>query len=573
MSKVINTNSVQEDNSADGMIIGNIPGTIPNPIPKKFVKKASGGQPAAKQQTEAYSVGDNVHYIKGVIGHGPARFEKMQGKISNVVHSGVYQILSKSKKLHTVRHASITGRVANEEVTGFADASAPSNSNYQTQLSPTKTAKKMSKKKLKEYYQKNIVELAKVCPECNNTGVVRKFGNNVLCTSCGGDARSDNPKIIGKQAKDMLTTGRTTPVAESGQGVPDNQYGKFLDQRKEHNKGHKFQKDCPDCKEAKRKGKNPETYRFNEDVITCLEDIYPILEAYKASPKMLSRVKYNVHPKLSKMLRDRLAARKPKSKGYKASQGTLGLAAARRAQMSHSKEKSPKGYPEEVSHLGSPSVADSTAHKKAPVSPVKEEKKKSNYSARVQGKMLASLSAKPIMGSSNDNRVSEEHDKHYELGHSHGYQHLAPIPPSHPKHAESYNEGYKTGKFDRSEDDINEGISHGMSKAAHAADVAQSDREYIAERQWKKKRPEKCICRSDKKENDRCPVHSGMKEEKVFEKSNSELKKFTGGSNKTDIKRKYLGAARGRTATGKPAHPIEVDPIIKVSTDINKVVK
>ena len=28
------------------------------------------------------------------------------------------------------------------------------------------------------------------------------------------------------------------------------------------------------------------------------------------------------------------------------------------------------------------------------------------------------------------------------------------------------------------------------------------------------------------------------------------------------VKRKYLGAARGRTATGKPAHKIEVEPVI-----------
>jgi hypothetical protein len=426
--------NIREDASAGGWIIGNLPGTIPSPIPKKFVKKASGGQFAAKQQAE--------------------------------------------------------------EVSGFADASAPSNSNYQTTtLSPTQTAKKPKMKKLKEYYEKNIVELAKVCPECNNTGVVKKFGNNILCTACNTDPRANDPKVIGKQAKDMLTTGRTTPVDEVAQGTPNGQYGKFVDQRVAHNKGHKFNKDCPDCKEAKRLGKNPETYRFNkEDVVTSLEDIYPTLEAYKASPKMLSRVKYNVHPKLSKMLRDRLAARKPKSKGYTPSQGTLGLAAARKAQMSHSK----KDNVEEATDAEKLAAirADHAkrkgeAWKLKPVKPDKpvkvkedfgsgnfgtltrtfplknEAKKKPNNSASVQSKPMASLSAKPMMGSSNDNRVSE--------------------------------------------------------------DV-------------------------------------------VLEKSNDELKKFTGGA-KGNLKRKYLGAARGRTATGKPAHPIEVDPTIKVSNDINKVVK
>ena len=181
------------------------------------------------------------------------------------------------------------------------------------------------------------------------------------------------------------------------------------------------------------------------------------------------------------MLRDRLTNRKPSSKGYKPSQGTLGLAAARRAQMSHSKETSPKGYSEEDKALQDVVDHPHKLHKKEPVKedfgqgnfstltrdfPLKG-KKKPNYSTIIQPKPASALASKPQMGSSNDNRMSE--------------------------------------------------------------DV-------------------------------------------VLEKTSGELKKFAGDS-KSGIKRRYLGAMRGRTATGKAAHPIEVDPILKTNTDLNKVVK
>jgi hypothetical protein len=45
-----------------------------------------------------------------------------------------------------------------------------------------------------------------------------------------------------------------------------------------------------------------------------------------------------------------------------------------------------------------------------------------------------------------------------------------------------------------------------------------------------------------------------IKEDVLFEKSKSQ----------TEMKRKYLGKTRGTTATGKPAHEVVVDPIIKV---------
>lgn len=66
-----------------------------------------------------------------------------------------------------------------------------------------------------------------------------------------------------------------------------------------------------------------------------------IKEAYTPSKSLEGRTKYIVQPQLSQMLKDRLEARKKKGKkkGYTPSAGTLGLAAARKAQMSGSKKK------------------------------------------------------------------------------------------------------------------------------------------------------------------------------------------------------------------------------------------
>ena len=205
---------IREDNSAAGWIIGNVQGAIPAPIPKKFVKKASAGRKDAKQEVKEHAWAPQVH------AYTPHTIKKTVKKIANIDDlndwlnrekmppNHPYHILAKKRfaKLHK------------EDVSGFADASAPSNSNYQTQLSPTQTAKKpkgKKMKKIKEYYSRRIVEAGKVCPECDNTGIVKKFGNNILCPSCSGDARVDNEKLMYKQAKDMLSKGTTNPVDEN----------------------------------------------------------------------------------------------------------------------------------------------------------------------------------------------------------------------------------------------------------------------------------------------------------------------------------------------------------------------
>jgi len=243
------------------------------------------------------------------------------------------------------------------------------------------------------------------------------------------------------------------------------------------------------------------------------------------------------------------------------------------------------------------------------------------------------------MGSSNDNRVSEEHDKYYELGHDHGYQNKQSSPPSQSEHEKSYYDGYKVGKFNRSQDDICEGgmppgvIKHKQKLDAmephelHAYFKTSNARtstgtqsvEYAARKTawrhgygemsghyWNKIKDikedvmnelsRKTLSSYIKKATDDVSYHSftagsmspkdkdrvdvdrksfkrqtgvGKAADKLGE---SELKKFVGGS-KGSMKRKYLGAMRGRTATGQPAHPIEIDPVLKTNTDINKVVK
>ena len=747
---------MKEDASAQGWIIGNVQGAIPNPIPKKQLKKASAQQPLKK-----------------------------------------------------------------EDVTGFADASAPSNSNYQTELSPTQTAKKPGKKKMKnikEYYHRNIVELAHVCPECDNTGVKKQFGNNMLCTCTHGeDRRVDQENLMFKQARDMLGTGHTTAVAESNAKVYDTPK-RVVARRTSTTVGGEYKRVASGTKgtiltsgeglggkvhfikwdghKGTHAQRADDVKKLSEDIITSLDDVADILEAYEPSDKLKSRTKYLVHPKLSKTLRDRLAARgKPKKKGYTPSQGTAGLAAARRTQMSTAKTPSPKGYPEEVKSLAHREVADDKAHKKSPHT-VKEElgiyygsrvakkgllgtkygtahpfkdfhsevhwdngkksiehhsslkalhsvdkgywnnkpkktvketvgtgnfstlpnqindlksakSKKPNFSSRVVNKMLPGLSAKPQMGSSNDNRMSESIDESKIekitareildktgtrgvdfhtlrgdqvsdlLAHAktHKYRKSASAPGSTARMFHSHlhriigeavvDEAYNKDAVDK-EIAKDKRIGKKEAKLIHALlrprftpdtskanppitkaeimkrngvkEETSNERPYVvvhakkgrhettasssyeaakkAATHWKLKNTagisthladikhiatEEVVNEGEPsyvKSNSQRIMHNMLKnkpapkgtfadgafgygkkkeapktlkkEEAIVE--NQELKKFT-GEGKGGLKRKYLGNVRGRTATGKPAHAIEIDPVINTRSDINKVVR
>jgi hypothetical protein len=224
------------------------------------------------------------------------------------------------------------------------------------------------------------------------------------------------------------------------------------------------------------------------------------------------------------MLRDRLAARaasgKKKSKGYKPSQGTLGLAAARRAQMSHSKETSPKGYPEEVKSLAHGEVADKMAHKK---SPVKEQIVNEGEPSYVKPKNKYSYLKymKPAPGTWADTQAKKKTEAK----------------------KKSVKEDFGSGNFSTLTRDIPLKNKKKPNLSAYT--------------------PGKGLPALSAKPQMGSSNDNRMSEEVILEKS----------KDKSGIKRKYLGAMRGRTATGSVAHPIEVDPVIKTNSDINKVVK
>ena len=658
---------IREDNSAQGEIIGDLPGTIPQPIPKKFVKKASANQPLTK-----------------------------------------------------------------EETFGFADASAPSNSNYQTELSPTTTAekKKMKRNKsIKERYERKLVELAQVCPECNNTGVKKQFGNNMLCTCTHGeDRRVDQENLMFKQARDMLGTGHTTAVAESNSKVYDTPK-RVVARRTSTTVGGEYKRVASGTKgtiltsgeglggkvhyikwdghKGTHAHRADDVKKLSEDIITSLDDVADILEAYKPSAKLQSRTKYLVQPKLSKMLQDRLAARKPAKKGYTPSARTLGLAAQRKAQMSKPKTPSPKGYPEEVKALDDVIDHPHKAHKKVPVKEAVDKfdahfilrntnsrgkdfhslsrdqvdslnhyakqhkyrksasapgstarmfhahlhrllgeavineggfdsangqtltrdfplkplaKKKPNLSAHTPGKEMSALSMKPMMGSSNNNRVSEAYSKdavdkeirkdkriggmeakriHALLkGRTHTPDKNANPPITKAEimkrngvKSESINESW--GEKHHSFKDFKDNAQEFADRNTHDGKVSWEHKEVSAGgKTWHQSIPivhDPVSNRhyrtgvfnhthgphSEEGYGQHLSRYSRFNEEVELladGKSNGDLKKFTGDSKKA-LKRKYLGVIRGRTATGKPAHSIEVDPVVKTNTEVNKVVK
>lgn len=254
------------------------------------------------------------------------------------------------------------------DVAGFADASA-TNSNYQVSLSPTEVAKAPKKgkkmKTVKEAYNRKIVKKDKI------------------------DARVADPKLMGKQAKDMLATGKTVPVEEAKK--PRFEIDKEVDlelskrfQKKLRNSGtsgkdmgeskshfdlvsgkHTNEMTPKQKKDFRNRNRRDIYAQFKskhnpwasssavgrdkafEEIITDFSQVLPILESYTPSLRLQSRTHHLVKPNLSKKLQARLAARKnqePKQKAvvkepkiktkYKPSAQTLSIAAARKTQMS-----------------------------------------------------------------------------------------------------------------------------------------------------------------------------------------------------------------------------------------------
>jgi hypothetical protein len=558
-------------------------GTIPKPISKKYLKKASANQPLVKE---------TKHHVVLTFSPTTCVYAAHHHKCSQVNSSKVNAIGEKfpdtkaARKWADVDESEKAGEptkaffrvckcaktMKEDAAVGFADASAPSNSNYQAELSPTTIAKPSNKgkkkmKTVKERYERNMVELAKVCPDCNNTGVMKKYGNNVLCTSCGGDPRSANSKIIGQQAKDMLSTGKTKAVEEGWNKKIGKPMGHKSELSKNAKENRKKASEMIKKSAEKVRGETDAEFKVNykksmgEEVISDLEQIYPVLEAYKASPKLLSRTKYLVHPKLSKKLRDRLAARKPTSKGYTPSTGTLGLAAARRAQMSHSKEKSPKGYPEEVKSLAHSDVADKMAHKKVPV---KEVYKKNDLGIPKKPPVKESFDGTKVTIFKPGHRF---HGREAHVFHKFDDGRINAQIRGFKK-GDVTNLTLHSGEFkDKLKETVGSGNFSTLTRDLPLKNETKKKSNYSARVQ------SKMLASLSAKPMMGSSNDNRVSEDFLADASNPELKKFTGSSKSGSVKRKYLGAARGRTATGQPAHPIEIDPTIKTNTEVNKVVK
>lgn len=600
-------------------IVGHVEGTIPNPIPKKFLKQLS------------------------------------------------------SRK---------TTAPVKEDTAGFADASAPSNSNYQSELSPTQTAKKPAGKKkmksLKEFLRVDEGMTGGVCPLCNNTGMMKKYGNNMLCTNCksGTDKRVDQENLMFKQARDMLSTGKTTPVAEDtvnelSSKTLHNYIGKRIHAKKplEGKKRENAIKGVDRAENKIEKREKSDARMREESVVSSVDDVAEILEGYKPSDKLKSRTKYLVQPKLSQMLKDRLVARaadtKTKKGGYTPSKGTLGLAAARRAQMSHAKKKDIEEATDVVERMRKRNEAMRKA-----LGPELKVSKKTDLSSHVKGKELPALSAKPQMGSSNDNRVSEEvmtfnewnsnnnrgnsgvhaaidredkerlekakkkpgfyvnepkkkkvtkeetmlvteemsdaahelvlhADNHAQLHHG---SHMPIINNLKRKMKKGTYDSEKAKKLwhyhaDRAAQSYHKEYGdkatpwHKMFSTADrkqaAAHWEAHHREELKEEHIQEAKkvvswnPPEVVARFAKEKKEAKQFASAKKEIDRLKKRNeeveliadSELKKFT-GEGKSGLKRKYLGKMRGRTDTGKPAHAIEIDPVIKTGKrDLSKQVR
>lgn len=355
-----------------------------------------------------------------------------------------------------------------------------------------------------------------------------------------------------------------------------------------------------------------------ENVISTVEQIEALLESYKPSDKLLSRTKYLVQPKLSKTLRARLAARgAPKKKGYTASAGTLGLAAQRKAQMSGSKKKKVdeavdphahvekavhkilngghketlmKMNSEKLSHLVRQSREAGTLEY-APNGSLNKYvdswKAKHSVSEGIFSRMKKSASKKAASAIPVKKRKEsdtppragdyeyDEHTKKYYTTENEKFPvgtKVTVCAGNHEgksgtivKHLKSeYHSPYPGTEHHRvligaarhsiplRDLKIKESSVKLPSDAKRALGMAaqsmQTDRKETRERS---------IIKAIRKKDWRVPNHYNDL------KANEERELLTDAKKKpSKLKRKYMGVTKGRTATGKPAHAIEIDPKI-----------
>jgi len=301
-----------------------------------------------------------------------------------------------------------------------------------------------------------------------------------------------------------------------------------------------------------------------ENVISTVEQIEALLESYKPSDKLLARTKYLVQPQLSKTLRARLAARgAPKKKGYTASAGTLGLAAQRKAQMSGSKKKKvdeavdPHAHVEKAVHK-----ILNGGHKETLM---KMNSEKLSHLVR-QSREAGTLEYAPN-GSLNKyvdswkakHSVSEGIFSRMKKSASKKAASAIPVKKRKesdtPPRAGDYEYDEHTKKYYTTENKkFSVGTNVTITTGTHAGKAGRIVDFKIGEYHSPYPGTEHHRVAIGKERHTISLKHLKLAEEREL---------LTDAKKKpSKLKRKYMGVTKGRTATGKPAHAIEIDPKI-----------
>lgn len=460
-----------------------------------------------------------------------------------------------------------------EDVTGFADASAPSNSNYQTELSPTQTkAKKKKSMKVKEAYERRLVKLASinvvtsldevtdilekyepstkhmartkylVQPNLSKKLQARLAARKALKISNG---YTPSKGTLGLAAVRKAQMSRIAEDAENDPEMLGHHHGYNNVKANIKFKGEALKK----YNEAKKRGE----YDRKEDYLDESADKHIITFSHNNSA-------YRVH-----------------KVGCPAAKARDGMS----AWMHEGDTKSALAYchEDESEKAGKPTKANAAICKCA--KPMKEEN-------------LTEISKKTL-GSYVQKAASDLRVKSYSRGMKAGLSWGKKRPPDEnadkdEKKVEKRQIGISraTNRLTKEEtltELSKKTLGSYIKKAAKDASYDSNIQGYkTGLKNLKAKSSDgKTSVPYNNSEDSRKETkrHAGIaratdkltKEELLIDgKSNQEIKKFA-GEGKAGLKRKYLGASRGRTVTGKPAHPIEVDPVMRADGNLNKVVK
>ncbi len=457
------------------------------------------------------------------------------------------QHVGKCKKQIEAEKSGDTGfskkKIKEDASVGAADAQgAPTaGSDYQTRLNPVGrvSPKEMRKKakSVRESYERRMVQQ-------ENRVIARRAS-----TTVGGSFN-------------RVLTGTKGTIHTSGQGLG----GKIHFIKWDGQKGvHAHRAD--DVKKLQ-----------EENIVTSLDDLKDIFESYKPSDKLKARTKYLVQPQLSKERQAALASRKPKKKGYTPSSGTLGLAKQRAAQMSHNKKKISEGF----------------FKKKSSISPTKTKEEPKKWKESDQPPVSGDFEYHPGLKkyyTKEELETTRDKNGHQVLTDK-GMKQLDDYKRDqernaarreYHKHLEYVSKPVYGGKSTESSLEVKVGHEKAAAKAmrrllrVHEEVVCEVRNPYKPPRKgsvaWhaveQRKKNDNTIERS--KEIDRIakvPDNYPKRKDYIPESFLTETKKKKSSGK---VKRKYLGSKKGRTATGKPAHAIEIDPKLHVSNIANRL--